>query len=109
MEGAIISFHSFLSAAFALTPKSFTAAKGAKPMDNTTNFFHYKVFLKTSIFHPHFRSSYVCDMKQVMANQEAVDIARRIKDPLKAAKQLITEALEKESKDDISCIVVRFR
>ncbi|XP_050939567.1 probable protein phosphatase 2C 10 isoform X3 [Cucumis melo] len=46
---------------------------------------------------------------KVMANQEAVDIARRIKDPLKAAKQLITEALEKESKDDISCIVVRFR
>lgn len=48
-------------------------------------------------------------MKQVMTNEEAVDIARRIKDPLKAAKQLITEALQKESKDDISCIVVRFR
>lgn len=44
-----------------------------------------------------------------MANQEAVDIARRMKDPLKAAKQLITEALKRESKDDISCVVVKFR
>ncbi|KAK6916128.1 PPM-type phosphatase-like domain [Dillenia turbinata] len=47
--------------------------------------------------------------REVMANQEAVDIARRIKDPQKAAKQLATEALNRESKDDISCIVVRFR
>ncbi|KAJ6352882.1 hypothetical protein OIU76_001991 [Salix suchowensis] len=46
---------------------------------------------------------------KVMSNQEAVDIARRIKDPLKAAKQLTTEALKRESKDDISCVVVRFR
>ncbi|VVB11740.1 unnamed protein product [Arabis nemorensis] len=46
---------------------------------------------------------------KVMANQEAVDIARRIKDPLKAAKELTTEALRRESKDDISCIVVRLR
>lgn len=46
---------------------------------------------------------------QVMSNQEAVDIARRIKDPMKAAKQLTTEALKRESKDDISCVVVRFR
>lgn len=44
-----------------------------------------------------------------MANQEAVDIARRIKDPQKAAKQLTADALKKDSKDDISCIVVRFR
>lgn len=44
-----------------------------------------------------------------MANQEAVDIARRIKDPQKAAKQLVAEALNRESKDDISCIVVRFK
>ncbi|XP_027355907.1 probable protein phosphatase 2C 9 [Abrus precatorius] len=45
---------------------------------------------------------------KVMANQEAVDIARRIKDPQKAAKELAAEALKRESKDDISCIVVRF-
>jgi serine/threonine protein phosphatase PrpC len=44
-----------------------------------------------------------------MANQEAIDIARRIKDPLKAAKELTTEALRRDSKDDISCIVVRLR
>lgn len=46
---------------------------------------------------------------QVMSNQEAVDIARKIRDPQKAAKQLATEAVNRESKDDISCIVVRFR
>ncbi|KAK3185044.1 hypothetical protein Dsin_032330 [Dipteronia sinensis] len=45
---------------------------------------------------------------KVMSNQEAVDIARKIKDPQKAAKQLVAEALNKDSKDDISCIVVRF-
>ncbi|KAL2937292.1 putative protein phosphatase 2C 10 [Bienertia sinuspersici] len=45
---------------------------------------------------------------KVMSNQEAVDMAKRIKDPLKAAKQLATEALNRDSKDDISCIVVRF-
>lgn len=46
---------------------------------------------------------------QVMANQEAVDIAKKSKDPQKAAKQLVAEALKRESKDDISCIVVRFK
>lgn len=46
---------------------------------------------------------------KVMSNQEAVDIARKVKDPVKAAKQLSTEALNRDSKDDISCIVVRFR
>lgn len=46
---------------------------------------------------------------QVMANQEAVDIARKIKDPQKAAKRLTAEALKRDSKDDISCVVVRFR
>ncbi|KAJ6391504.1 hypothetical protein OIU77_025478 [Salix suchowensis] len=46
---------------------------------------------------------------KVMSNQEAVDFARRIKDPMKAAKQLTAEALKRESKDDISCVVVRFR
>ncbi|GAB2225242.1 hypothetical protein Droror1_Dr00006033 [Drosera rotundifolia] len=45
---------------------------------------------------------------KVMSNQEAIDVARKIKDPLKAAKQLATEALNRESKDDISCVVVRF-
>ncbi|KAF2291557.1 hypothetical protein GH714_025598 [Hevea brasiliensis] len=46
---------------------------------------------------------------KVLTNQEAVDIARKIKDPLKAAKQLTAEALKRDSKDDISCVVVRFR
>ncbi|CAK8578025.1 unnamed protein product [Lathyrus sativus] len=46
---------------------------------------------------------------KVMANQEAVDIAKRIKDPQKAAKQLASEALNRDSKDDISCVVVRFK
>ncbi|KAL1344623.1 hypothetical protein HN51_018498 [Arachis hypogaea] len=46
---------------------------------------------------------------KVMTNQEAVDIARRMKEPQKAAKQLTAEALERDSKDDISCVVVRFR
>ncbi|GAV63574.1 PP2C domain-containing protein [Cephalotus follicularis] len=46
---------------------------------------------------------------KVMGNQEAVDIARRFKDPQKAAKQLTADAVKRESKDDISCVVVRFR
>ncbi|KAI3815369.1 hypothetical protein L1987_15035 [Smallanthus sonchifolius] len=46
---------------------------------------------------------------KVMTNQEAVNIALKIRDPQKAAKQLAFEALKRESKDDISCIVVRFR
>ncbi|KAI3685998.1 hypothetical protein L1987_79667 [Smallanthus sonchifolius] len=46
---------------------------------------------------------------KVVANQEAVDIARKIKDPQKAAKRLVAEALKRDSKDDISCVVVRFR
>lgn len=48
-------------------------------------------------------------INQVMSNQEAVDIARKTRDPQKAAKQLAMEAVHRESKDDISCIVVRFR
>lgn len=43
-----------------------------------------------------------------MANQEAIDIARKTRDPLKAAKHLTAEAVKRDSKDDISCIVVRF-
>ncbi|KAG5034549.1 hypothetical protein JHK87_009459 [Glycine soja] len=47
---------------------------------------------------------------KVMNNQEAVDIARRTtRDPQKAAKQLTAEALKRDSKDDISCVVVKFR
>ncbi|KAL3504744.1 hypothetical protein ACH5RR_034585 [Cinchona calisaya] len=46
---------------------------------------------------------------KVMTNQDAVNIARRIKNPQKAAEQVIAEALNRDSKDDISCIVVRFR
>lgn len=45
---------------------------------------------------------------QVMNNQEAVDIAKGIKDPQAAAKRLTTEALARKSKDDISCVVIRF-
>lgn len=46
---------------------------------------------------------------KVMENQEAVDIARKYRDPQRAARQLTAEALIRESKDDISCVVVRFR
>ncbi|KAK3034825.1 hypothetical protein RJ639_033730 [Escallonia herrerae] len=46
---------------------------------------------------------------KVMSNQEAVDIAKKIRDPQKAAKQLVIESLHRESKDDISCIVIRFK
>lgn len=44
-----------------------------------------------------------------MQNQEAVDMVKKVKDPTAAAKHLVTEALNRKSKDDISCIVVRFR
>ncbi|CAA7014001.1 unnamed protein product [Microthlaspi erraticum] len=43
---------------------------------------------------------------KVMSNQEAVDAIKSIKDPQAAAKELIEEAISKQSKDDISCIVV---
>ncbi|KAL6006736.1 hypothetical protein ACLOJK_032229 [Asimina triloba] len=46
---------------------------------------------------------------KVMKNQEAVDLVRPIKDPQVAAKRLTTEAVARKSKDDISCIVIRFR
>ncbi|KAJ4709699.1 putative Protein phosphatase 2c [Melia azedarach] len=45
---------------------------------------------------------------KVMKNQEAVDLVKPIKDPQAAAKRLTTEALARKSKDDISCIVIRF-
>ena len=44
-----------------------------------------------------------------MSNQEAVDIARKTKDPQRAAKLLVAESLNRDSKDDISCVVVRFK
>ncbi|XP_042401771.1 probable protein phosphatase 2C 9 [Zingiber officinale] len=46
---------------------------------------------------------------KVMSNEEAVAIAKRFKDPQSAARQLTTEALTRDSKDDISCVVVQFR
>ncbi|KAJ3705387.1 hypothetical protein LUZ61_009092 [Rhynchospora tenuis] len=45
---------------------------------------------------------------KVMSNQEAVDAIKDIKDPKAAAKHLAEEAVAKKSKDDISCIVVKF-
>ncbi|XP_027101085.1 probable protein phosphatase 2C 44 isoform X2 [Coffea arabica] len=45
---------------------------------------------------------------KVMKNQEAVDLVKSIKDPQAAAKRLTMEALARKSKDDISCIVIRF-
>ncbi|MBA0729555.1 hypothetical protein Golax_020628 [Gossypium laxum] len=44
-----------------------------------------------------------------MSNQEAIDIAKNVKDPQKAFKQLIAKAVKRESKDDISYVLVRFR
>lgn len=45
---------------------------------------------------------------KVMSNEEAVNMIKGIKDPQAAAKRLTTEALARKSKDDISCIVIRF-
>ncbi|XP_075509603.1 putative protein phosphatase 2C 44 [Primulina tabacum] len=45
---------------------------------------------------------------KVISNQEAVDMVRDVEDPQAAAKYLTTKALERKSKDDISCVVVRF-
>ncbi|CAN1331793.1 Probable protein phosphatase 2C 10, partial [Linum perenne] len=46
---------------------------------------------------------------KVMSNQEAVDIAKKSRNPHKVARQLTTEAVHRDSKDDISCVVIRFR
>ncbi|XP_028761685.1 probable protein phosphatase 2C 58 isoform X1 [Neltuma alba] len=46
---------------------------------------------------------------KVVSNQEAVESIRQIKDAQAAAKRLIDEAVARKSKDDISCIVVRFQ
>lgn len=45
---------------------------------------------------------------KVMSNQEVVDAIRDIVDPQIAAKHLTDEAIKRKSKDDISCIVVKF-
>ncbi|RZR85210.1 hypothetical protein BHM03_00012159, partial [Ensete ventricosum] len=45
---------------------------------------------------------------KVMSNQEAVDLIKDMKDPQAAAKHLTEEAVARKSKDDISCIVVKF-
>ncbi|CAM8954391.1 unnamed protein product [Rhodiola kirilowii] len=46
---------------------------------------------------------------KVMTNQEAVDAIKSIKNAQAAAKYLTDEAVKRKSKDDISCIVVRFQ
>ncbi|KAL2331405.1 hypothetical protein Fmac_018986 [Flemingia macrophylla] len=46
---------------------------------------------------------------KVMSNQEAVDCIRNIKDARSSAKRLTEEAVNRKSKDDISCIVVKFQ
>lgn len=45
---------------------------------------------------------------KVMSNQEAVDTIKDIKDPRAAAERLADEAVLRKSKDDISCVVVKF-
>ncbi|KAL1567511.1 protein-serine/threonine phosphatase [Salvia divinorum] len=45
----------------------------------------------------------------VMSNEEAVDCIRGIKDGGEAAKELISQALSRGTKDDISCVVVMFQ
>ncbi|WMV10799.1 hypothetical protein MTR67_004184 [Solanum verrucosum] len=45
---------------------------------------------------------------KVMSNEEVAECVRGIEDGKKAAEELITEALVKGSRDDISCVVVMF-
>eukprot|EP00250_Pteridium_aquilinum_P010840 c19662_g1_i1 orf=570-1373(-) len=45
---------------------------------------------------------------KVVENQTAVDLVKETKDPKAAAKQLVDYAIQQNSKDDISCVVVRF-
>ena len=44
-----------------------------------------------------------------MSNQEAVDCIKNMKDAKAAAKHLSEVAISRKSKDDISCIVVKFQ
>nr|XP_009380978.1 PREDICTED: probable protein phosphatase 2C 10 isoform X3 [Musa acuminata subsp. malaccensis] len=46
---------------------------------------------------------------EVMSNKEAIEIARKATDPQAAARQLTTEALERDSTDDISCVVIELQ
>lgn len=46
---------------------------------------------------------------KVMTNQEAVDCIKEMKDAKTGAKQLTQEALNRNSSDDISCIVGKFQ
>ncbi|URE42306.1 Stage II sporulation protein E (SpoIIE), partial [Musa troglodytarum] len=46
---------------------------------------------------------------KVMSNKEAIEIARKATDPQAAARQLTTAALERDSTDDISCIVIQLQ
>ncbi|CAH2052939.1 unnamed protein product [Thlaspi arvense] len=45
---------------------------------------------------------------EVMKNQEAINLIRHIEDPQEAAKCLAKEALNRISKSEISCVVIRF-
>uniref|UniRef100_A0ACD5U8K9 Uncharacterized protein n=2 Tax=Avena sativa TaxID=4498 RepID=A0ACD5U8K9_AVESA len=45
---------------------------------------------------------------KVMTNQEAVDEIKDFKDAQAAAKHLTEQAVNRRSKDDISCVVVKF-
>ena len=51
---------------------------------------------------------YSSSCTQVMSNQEACDCICNITNAQEASEQLIKEALLRESRDDISCIVVMF-
>ncbi|KVI10473.1 Protein phosphatase 2C [Cynara cardunculus var. scolymus] len=46
---------------------------------------------------------------EVMSNEEAVESIKDVEDPRLAAKRVIKEAVGRKSRDDISCIVVRFQ
>jgi len=46
---------------------------------------------------------------KVLSNEDAVNCIKNIKDAQAAAKHLIEEAVSRKSKDDISCIVVKFQ
>eukprot|EP00158_Paraphelidium_tribonemae_P002591 Partr_v1_DN25501_c0_g1_i2_m20481 putative phosphatase 2C len=50
-----------------------------------------------------------CDgVWDVMADQEAVDLIRHIRDPQEAAEAMVKQALDAHSTDNISCMVIRF-
>lgn len=72
-------------------------------------------FVFVSFYMSSFRSSFlVCFEKndifimQVMSNEQVTECIRGIENGKTAAEELITEALESGSCDDISCVVVKF-